>query len=84
MVGAHPRQSLAALSEQLDPTIARQIFNEANIAFNYFKSLIQDFKIECDYKTTGRIQLAWTQADFLAQQSMAIAMDRRKLFLGLS
>ena len=80
MVGAHPRQSLASLAKQVGQDTANQIFNEAALAFSYFKSLIETHKIDCDYQTTGRIQLAWTAADFAAQTRMAADMNNKTDF----
>ncbi|MEM7242461.1 MAG: FAD-binding oxidoreductase [Pseudomonadota bacterium] len=76
MCGAHPRLSLAATSKQFGEKTARGLFNEAGIAFEYFEGLIKIFKINCQYQKTGRIQLAWTRADFEAQKKMAADMNR--------
>ena len=76
MAGAHPRLSLSVMTERFGASTARQVFNEAGMAFDYFEGLIKSFKIDCDYKQSGRVQLAWTKADFEAQKRMAEEMNR--------
>lgn len=75
MAGAHPRLSLAAMSEKYGIETAHGMFNEATPAFDYLQNLIKTYKIDCDYQHTGRIQLAWTRAQFEAQKAMAADMN---------
>ena len=76
MAGAHPRLSLAAMTERFGANTARKLFNEAGMAFDFFEGLIKSLKIDCDYQQTGRVQLAWTKSDFDAQKRMAEEMNR--------
>ena len=80
MCGAHPRLSLSAMSENFGADTARGLFNEAGEAFSFFEGIQKTHKIKCDYQKTGRIQLAWTRADFEAQQQMADEMNRDTAF----
>ncbi|MEM9851497.1 MAG: FAD-binding oxidoreductase, partial [Pseudomonadota bacterium] len=80
MAGAHPRLSLSATAARWGHDTAVAMFNEAHAAYDHLAGLIDDFAIDCDYTLTGRIQLAWTAADFAAQKAMAADMARDTRF----
>ena len=80
MAGAHPRLSLVAMSEKFGAKTAKGMFNEATPAFNHLRNLIKTHGIDCDYQQTGRIQLAWTKADFVAQKTLAADMNENTDF----
>ena len=75
MAGAHPRISLAEMSKKFGAGTAQGVFNEAKPAFEHLQFLINHYGIDCDYQQTGRIQVAWTKAQFAAQQRLAEDMN---------
>ncbi|MEM7438859.1 MAG: FAD-binding oxidoreductase [Pseudomonadota bacterium] len=74
MAGAHPRLSLKDTAAIWGMDTAQALFNEAEPAFDHLQTLMDDFAIDCDYQLTGRVQLAWTRADAIRQESMAADM----------
>ena len=70
MVGAHPRFSWDILKSRFGPAVADQIFAEASNALEWAQNLISTEDVQCDYQTTGRIQLAWTHAQFENQKKL--------------
>ncbi|MFQ5623879.1 MAG: NAD(P)/FAD-dependent oxidoreductase [Paracoccaceae bacterium] len=71
MFGAHPRLSFGALEKSFGVETARGVFGEATQALEFARGLIRREGIECDFQQTGRIQLAWSRADFEAQKRLA-------------
>jgi len=70
MVGAHPRFSWDILSGRFGCDIADQIFAEASTALTWMQDFIAAEGISCDLQNTGRIQLAWTEAQFENQKRL--------------
>jgi len=71
MFGAHPRLGWDALAARFGAETADALFAEAGPALDWAKGLIAREAIDCDLQETGRIQLAWTQAHFEGQRTMA-------------
>ena len=71
MVGAHPRVGWNTLASKFGDAAANKIFSEASDALDFFKTLIFDESIDCDFQECGRIQLAWTPIDHEQQKSLA-------------
>ena len=61
MCGAHARVSFNALRNSFGEKVAREIIDESPKAFDYFKTLLIDEQIDCDFQQTGRVQLANTK-----------------------
>ena len=74
MFGAHPRLSWDVLRKRFGAQVADDIFAEAHPALNWVQTLIRDENIECDYQSTGRIQLAWTRSHFEGQRKLAASV----------
>lgn len=74
MVGAHPRLSFETVVARFGIETARGLYAEAGPAFAHTTGLIAREGIACDLEVTGRIQLAWTRADFEAQKRLAAAV----------
>ncbi len=70
MFGAHPKLSWSNLAARFGPETADGLFAEAAPALEWAKALIEQENINCDMQQTGRIQLAWTTAQFAAQQQL--------------
>lgn len=68
MFGAHPRLGFKQLANKFGASAASGIFNEAQSAFEFTSGLIKHEGIDCQFDQCGRIQLAWTKADFEAQR----------------
>lgn len=71
MFGAHPRLSYAELTRKFGADAAMRICREAPDALAFARDLIAREGIECDLQETGRIQLAWTKADFEGHKRLA-------------
>ena len=71
MVGPHPRLSWEKLADIYDRPTADAIFDESGQALSWMRALMDRENIDCDFETTGRIQLAYTSRHFDAQKSMA-------------
>ena len=71
MVGAHPRLSWEALASANGAEVADAIFVESGAALDWMQALIAREGIDCDYETSGRIQLAFTAAHFEGQRVLA-------------
>lgn len=80
MAGAHPRVSLAQMSQKFGEATAQAVFNEATPAFETLRNLISQYNIDCDYQQTGRIQLAWSRSQFAAQKALAEVMNNQTSF----
>ncbi len=70
MFGAHPRLPFETMVKRFGETAARGVYEEAQAAFDHARGLIEREQIACDFKVTGRIQLAWTRAQFEAQKQL--------------
>lgn len=70
MVGAHPRFSWDILKDRFGEAVADEIFDEASLALDWARDLISTENIVCDFQQTGRIQLAWTRAQFENQKRL--------------
>jgi len=70
MFGAHPRFSVAIMEKRFGREVAAGVYKEAAIAERFARDLIEREQIECDLQEVGRIQLAWTQKHFSAQQQL--------------
>ncbi|WP_199221287.1 FAD-binding oxidoreductase [Maritimibacter sp. 55A14] len=71
MVGAHPRLGWDALAKSFGGEVADALFAEATPALDFVRDLIAREGIDCDFRQTGRVQLAWTRVHFEAQQRLA-------------
>lgn len=71
MFGAHPRLAWDKLAASFGPQTADALFAEARPAQDWVEALIAREGIDCALQRTGRIQLAWTRAQFAAQGRMA-------------
>ena len=71
MFGAHPRLGWQVLADTFGKVTADALFAEATPAMQYAKGLIEKEKIQCDLYQTGRIQLAYTAAQFDVQKQLA-------------
>ncbi|WP_135501990.1 NAD(P)/FAD-dependent oxidoreductase [Roseovarius aestuariivivens] len=77
MFGAHPRLGWDKLAQHFGARTADALFAEAAPALNWAKDFIKAEGIECDFQTTGRIQLAWAQSHFDAQRRLANAVQSK-------
>ena len=77
MFGAHPRLSWSALAKQFGPDVADALFAEAKPAMQFVRDLIEAEGIDCDFQQTGRIQMAWSEADHAAQKRLAAAVGEK-------
>jgi len=80
MAGAHPRLGLAAMSNSFGAEVAVRLFNEAAPAFAHLRHLLHSAAIDCDFQETGRIQMAFTRAQFAAQKAMAADMNAKTAY----
>lgn len=71
MVGAHPRLGWEALEKAFGRDTADALFAEAAPALDWVTDLIRREEIDCDFQQTGRVQLAYTPADFAGQKRLA-------------
>ena len=71
MFGAHPRLSLARLSQLYGRETAEGVFHEATPALNFVRDLQMREGIDCDFQQSGRIALAWTRKDFDGLKKLA-------------
>jgi glycine/D-amino acid oxidase-like deaminating enzyme len=74
MFGAHPRLPYQTLASRFGAEVARGVYGEARVAYEHTAGLIEREAIACDFQPTGRIQLAWTRADFAAQRRLVEAV----------
>jgi glycine/D-amino acid oxidase-like deaminating enzyme len=74
MFGAHPRLAFDTVAARFGRGVAEGIYREAGPAFAFTRGLIAREGIACDLQPTGRIQLAWTRADFAAQKRLVEAV----------
>ena len=71
MVGAHPRLGWDRLRDLFGAEVANGVFAEAKPSLEFVQDLIAREGIDCDFQTTGRIQLAWTRSHFEGQKRLA-------------
>jgi glycine/D-amino acid oxidase-like deaminating enzyme len=74
MFGAHPRLPFETVARRFGREVAAGIYAEAPEAFAFTRGLIDREAIDCDFRVTGRIQLAWTRAHFKAQKRLVSAV----------
>lgn len=74
MFGAHPRLPFETIAARFGRAVAEGVYREAGPAFAFTRGLIEREAIACDLQPTGRIQLAWTPADFEAQRRLVAAV----------
>ena len=77
MFGAHPRLGWDDLARKFGADTADALFAEAKPALNWALELIRTEGIDCDLQNTGRIQLAWTQAQFDSQRRLAAQVSTK-------
>lgn len=77
MLGAHPRLGWDVLAKRYGAPAADALFAEAGAALHWVKELIARENIACDLQQTGRIQLAYTQAHFENQKSLAAQVSEK-------
>lgn len=71
MFGAHPRLGWQVLAKAYGADVADALFAEADPAKEWVKNLIKTENIDCAQQQTGRLQLAWSRADFENQRQLA-------------
>lgn len=71
MAGSYPRETLAELTAKYGAEMADAIYRECRASVDHLEDLLARHQIDCGYKVTGRIQLAWTKAHFEAQKRNA-------------
>ncbi len=71
MFGAHPRLGWQALADAWGQVTADALFAEAKPTLGFVKDMIATEGIDCDLQQTGRIQLAYTAAQFETQKQLA-------------
>lgn len=74
MFGAHPRLPFETVADRFGRGVAAGIYAEASEAFAFTRGLIEREGIDCDFRVTGRIQLAWTRDHFEAQKRLVAAV----------
>ncbi|NNE79922.1 MAG: FAD-binding oxidoreductase [Silicimonas sp.] len=77
MVGPHPKLSWEALAKDFGDDTADEIFKESGEALFWVRDLIAHEGIDCDFQTTGRIQLAYTSNHFEAQKALAAKVGEK-------
>lgn len=77
MFGAHPRLAFEETAQRHGEDVAEALFRESITAYDWTRGLIEREGIACDLQITGRIQLAWTKADFEAQKRLVEALAAR-------
>lgn len=75
MFGAHPRLSYEDLSQKFGADVAMRVSREAPSALSFARDLIAREEIDCDLQQTGRLQLAWTRADFEGHKRLAAFLN---------
>ena len=71
MLGAHPRLGWDVLAKRYGAMAADGLYTEAGTALGWVKEMIATEGIDCNLEETGRIQLAYTGAQFEAQKARA-------------
>ena len=74
MFGAHPRLPYDVMISRFGVEVARGVYREAQAAFDHTRGLIEREKIDCDFAITGRVQMAWTRAQFAAQKRLVASI----------
>lgn len=77
MLGAHPRLSWDVLAKRYGPGAADALYTEAGEALDWVKQLIRRESIDCDFQESGRIQLAYTTAQFETQKNLAAQITEK-------
>jgi glycine/D-amino acid oxidase-like deaminating enzyme len=77
MFGAHPRLSWDKLAALFGPDTADALFAEAGPALSWARRFIATEGIDCDFQTTGRIQLAWSGSHHAAQRRLATTIQTK-------
>lgn len=77
MFGAHPRLAFDDMKRRHGEAATEAIFRESIEAYHWTRGLIQEESIDCDLDVTGRIQLAWTRANFDAQKRLVDELAKR-------
>ncbi len=77
MLGAHPRLGWDALAKRYGEKTADGLFTEAGEALSWVRSMIAAETIECDLEETGRLQLAYTSAQYETQKRMAAQVSEK-------
>ena len=77
MVGAPPRFSWDILKTRFGKDVADQIFEEASTSFEWLQDLLTRENIDCDFQKTGRIQMAWTKAQFENQRRLVNTLKNK-------
>lgn len=70
MFGAHPRLPYETMKSRFGAAAAAACYDESIAAFEFTRQLIQREAIDCNLQLTGRIQMAWSRADFDAQKRL--------------
>ncbi len=71
MVGAHPRFGWDKMVKRVGAELAGAIFAERVDALKWMQAFVAREAFDCDYEVTGRLQLAYTPAQFEAQKALA-------------
>jgi glycine/D-amino acid oxidase-like deaminating enzyme len=71
MCGAHTRISYGAMVKSFGEEVAQAIVRESPNAFAFVRRLIAENDLDCDFQSTGRIQLAYSRKDFDQQKKLA-------------
>ena len=74
-VGEGLRTSYSAMQKKLGRQRADAYYDETHRAHRYLKQLLDEHRISCDYRLTGRLMAAHTQADY---EAMAADLEVRK------
>lgn len=77
MVGAHPRLPWEVLAGTYGEETADAIFAEAQPALDWMRGLVSREGIDCDFRITGRIQLAYTAKHLASQKHLAEMVGRK-------
>ena len=77
MLGAHPRLGWDVLAKRYGDAAADGLYTEAGAALEWVKDMIAAEGIDCDFEETGRIQLAYTDAQFDAQKARAAEVSQK-------
>ncbi len=77
MLGAHPRLGWDLLAKRYGAAAADSLYAEAGAALDWVKAMIATEGIDCDFEETGRIQLAYTGAQFETQKAMAAQVSAK-------
>jgi glycine/D-amino acid oxidase-like deaminating enzyme len=79
MFHAGLKLGVTALRRRYGPELGSQLHREGNVAFEVVERLIADEDLQCDYRRTGQVVLAWSEKDAAAFEAKAEAQSREGL-----